>query len=287
MGSWVRRLGRGAHLIARVRPKTGLGIAGELGFRFAKQAGRRLCPVADEVRSVFPDLDPASVEQVRREISALEFRNASLQRLLLRKGLDILPPLLRVRAEPLLDLLESNTPAIVVSWHMGPWLASSMAFEQLGVPVLFVVDRARERRTGPLEYFKLDGELPARFLKRALHRLTEGGVVGMAVDAPLGTLSPVSFLGCEIELPRGSAVLARMSGARLVPVAHRWIGRTGAIEVVFHEPIPEPMAPRTDPDAYEEALLTATHRWFEDYLRTNPGNIRLNQLHEFSATIAE
>jgi lauroyl/myristoyl acyltransferase len=280
----VRGLGRLAGAVARVEPRAGLALAGALGARLGPRAGPRRCPPERWLAHLLPELDAAELARARREIASLEFRNRALRRLLERRGVAPLLPLLEVRAEPLLELLAARERIVVASWHMGPYWASSAALEKLGVPALFAVHRARPARGArALRWFELADELPARFLKRAVDELAAGRTVGMALDFPLGALARQPFLGGTLAVARGAAAVARIAGARLVPVTRRWIGRSSRIEVTFHAPIPEPAAPRAEAERFEAELLAAALRFFEERLRADPGSLRIAQLRQLLA----
>jgi lauroyl/myristoyl acyltransferase len=281
----IRNLGRLANGVSRIHPAAGLALAGSTGAHLGTRAGSRRCPRAGLLRWLFPEIDAASVERVRREIAALEFRNRTLHLLLERRGIGVLTPLLEIDADPLIELVEARTPVVVVSWHMGPFWASSAALEKLGIPALFAVHSARPGRgAGAIRYFDLAEGLTARFLKQAVAQLDAGRPVGMAIDFPLGALTPIPFFDRLFPVPHGVAAVARLSGARVLPVTRRWIGNSSRAEVTFHSPFPEPSARHSDKEAYERELLERVIAWFEAHLRSDPGSMRLAMLDALAHT---
>jgi SAM-dependent methyltransferase/lauroyl/myristoyl acyltransferase len=260
------------------QPALGLRLAAALGDLAVRFSDTARTPPPDDVREIFGfDLDAAAVWRIRRDIARLYFRNRALRGLVHELGLNAILPLIHtVRAEPLLRLRAERVPIVVVGWHQGPARAASVAFQKIGVPALFaVVAPPREaERDGLVRWAELIGEMDsARFLKRADRAIRDGAVVGLNLDSPVGR-EPAVFLERRIRVARGPAALARILGARLVPVTRRFPGAGPAIEVTFHEPIADADLDRNSGAAFERALLARAARWFEADSLTDPGSQR-------------
>lgn len=191
----------------------------------------------------------------------------TLQAEALYAGLQRTPPAYpEILPEPALARLVP--PAVLVSFHVGPFAALGAAFERLPGDVLTLM---REAPTGERHMTRIQtGERPterAYAFKQAVNAVRAGGFVSAIVDAvdpsyAIATLE-APLLGGTIRLARGPFALARLSGAPLVPLAARWRGT--AVEVVCGEPIA--------PSDAEAALAAATAGWFDGYLRARPGEL--------------
>jgi lauroyl/myristoyl acyltransferase len=237
------------------------------------------------IQKIWKGLSPREVETLRRRISRQEFQNRALRRIYKKKGARGIAPRIRTEAGPLLKLQEQGLPAIVVSWHLGPSRANSLALHQLGLDVLYATfaGPAGEEDASGLPYYELKGnQLYARFLKSAMDRLASGGVVGLALDAAFGRTEPMSFLGGTLSTPRGAAALARLSGAPVLPITGHWTDRGAGIRVTLHPPLPEPDLPRGDRDVWERALMESALHWFADHLQAHPERTRLKELRRYT-----
>jgi lauroyl/myristoyl acyltransferase len=237
-------------------------------------------PTRAELEWLLGPLDPAAARRIRREITCQEFRNVALRRIMMRRGIRALEPLIAsFQVEPLLRRYERGEPTILVGWHLGPnWIALA-AVRRLGLPVLASADRrelppdatsglARSRRA------QRDGSAVA-FLKEALAELEGGGIVMLQIDVRRGPLAP--FLGRRAAVARGAAWLARQTGARLVPHTARFVG-PWQVAWMCHEPRPEPDVPRDPAAPFEAAVLTDAVAFFENWVRAHPELLRVPTL---------
>lgn len=265
--------------IAIAHPRAGLALSSRIGYWGHGLLTRKPLPSLEDLSAVFGELEPRRARRLRRELASLDDCNRVCMYLIRNKGMDSVLPLLRVDAEPLERLLEENTPVIVIAWHLGPPRHMMATLQKLGVKALMVVKswNTASEAFDQLEVRSLDSDgHPAAFLKHALEVLKTGGVVGMAMDGGSGERHSNRYLGRPIEIGRGAASLARLTGARLVPVTARWIGHSGRWETRLHPPIPEPQVDRKQVARFEAELLDATVGWFDDFTRQNPGLIRVS-----------
>jgi SAM-dependent methyltransferase len=122
------------------------------------------------------------------------------------------------------------------------------------------------------------------FLKRAHRVLKDGCVVCLQLDWLREDRESVSFLGRRVGAGRGAVSLARLTGARLLPVTSRFVGGGGKIEVVIHEPIPDDDLDRANGGAFDRAMLARAARWFEARAIEEPGVLRPKRLRWMIAT---
>jgi lauroyl/myristoyl acyltransferase len=272
--------------LALRHPRAGIALAGWLGYRFGSAYGRPHRPSAKAVRAVFGDLADREVARIRREAASLELRNQALNALFQAQGLSPLLPLIEVDPGPLFGLLQEKTPVVVVAWHMGPQRHLMATLRKLEIDALVAGAKARSLRaaSGRLKVVSLeDTGLGTGFLRLALETLGRGGVVGLAMDGSQGGRHAVDFLGRKLEIGRGVAALVRRTGAELVPLTARWIGRSSRIEARLHAPLPKPAIDPRQALPFDSEILATTARWFEEHARRDPGNVRLRRLRKASS----
>ena len=171
-------------------------------------------------------------------------------------------------------------PTVLVLWHAGVPMVEIPAIAKLGVSAIVPEPAHRCEPVSNIRFYDIHGDQEGRllFLKRGLEHLRKGvGPVLFFLDRPVGhSGTEVDFLGARLRVGKGAASLARMSGARVVPVTTSWVaGATGRVEVSFHAPLPEPDVPRKARADYESAILAGAAAWFENYLREHPERLRV------------
>jgi lauroyl/myristoyl acyltransferase len=113
----------------------------------------------------------------------------------------------------------------------------------------------------------------AAALWRAVRYLKDGGLVLIAADGLAGDRTrPVEFLGRRILLARGPFVLARLSGAPLIPIVASWtsdrqirVEQGSALDVGV---------PPSNGEAFEAAAARATASWMERRVLQSPRELR-------------
>ncbi len=282
---WIKA-GLARLLVAK--PKAGLRLAGSLGRRLGSSPGLRTTPSTSELTALLGDMPRRDLARIRREIGALERLNQALFMLIESRGIEPLLPLVRVSgAEHLARLRREGTGAILADWHVGVPLAHLAALSKFRVPTIALALNAQIPASEPLpdsiRFLVGSGECSS-FLVEALQQLRTGGVVLIGVNGFLGeAFAEVPFLGRKTRVGRGAGALARLSGARILPVTCSWARSGVPIDVVFHEPLPRPCLTKKEKTAFEDALLAATARWFENYVRAHPEQLRLWWLRHYLA----
>jgi hypothetical protein len=267
-----RRLSRGAYRwLLRAHPPAAFLLAG-IRSRLARDRFRHT-PSPEEVAAYWPGLPPARCYRIARDIRTVSWRNRDLRELVEQAGVERLAAVVRCRGgERLRDLAARKQPAILVSWHFRTHhVALLAALRRLGLPALVVWLRPNEVPPG-FEVCSPEGGCTQRalVLRRALEYLRGGGFVVIAMDLGVGTPARLPFLGCRLTVRRGPAVLARLSGAPVIPLSQRWEPLGRAITVTVHDPVPRPACPPGDAAAFEDAILAAVARWAEDFVRAFP-----------------
>lgn len=270
---WVRRVNR----IAAVYPSLGLRLAALSGRALGARLGDAWTPNAAEVEARLGLAEPRAVARLQARIASCELRNRVLMYLLKRRGPADLRRLLRVRgAEVLEPLREAKVPVVVAFWHFGVVRSTDTGLSKLGLPILVATSEPPRGPEPGFRFYTVDGpEAGTRFLLSALKELKTGGIPALAADGLVDDNSPrFPFLRGEVAVPTGLAILARRSGARIVPATSRWLGLRAAAEFRLHPPVEEPAVERGDRARWETALLANTVKWFEGHLLENPGDLR-------------
>jgi lauroyl/myristoyl acyltransferase len=250
-------------------PALGLRLTGALGARL--DPGTFFAPSADEVGELFGVRDPREIARLRSAICSRELRNHVLAAVSSRHGMEPVLDCVHVDgAERLLELRREKAPVVIVFWHLGIFRAVPAALAKLGLPALVASKLPPKRASGRVSFRCAVGATQgALFLREALARLADAGVVALSLDcSPEEAFGQVDFLGRPIWVARGPVLLARLGRARLVPVTSRWIG--GArMQVVIHEPVAEPERSAT-PERFAGELLARAVRPFEAHARAHP-----------------
>ena len=131
-----------------------------------------------------------------------------------------------------------------------------------------------------MEYYWINDQTVNRalHLKRAVERLQKGGLVATAIDGGHGdVLTEAEFFGHKIQVARGPAVLARMTGAPLIPVTVTWSEGWG-MEFRVHEPIARPQTIPANSGEFDLAMTNSAMRFFDQFIRSSPEQLRLDRV---------
>lgn len=240
--------------------------------------------LADFVKSIFPQIPDAQIPAVTEEMALCAIRNTCWPQLLSLPGewhvkVRCLNPV-RARA-----LRERKGPAIIAFWHHGATHMVSLGLQTIKVPAVvigaFMPGGWFKRAVSADMKFVLSGDARQSTiaLKMALDRLRQGGAVAVAVDGSSGPGQiEVPFLGRRFPIARGMAVLARLTGAQIIPVLASWIGKEWSIDFRIYEALPLPPLDSLSADDWEREVVTTTVKHFEKVVCTFPGQSRLEQL---------
>ncbi len=253
-------------------------------FEAACRGLLRGTPLADVMKSLFPEIPEDRLAAVERDIALTAIRNTSWGHLLSLPGQwDVC---IRChhhgQTQP---LRERSGPAIAAMWHLGADHMVCLGLRAIGVPAMFVGSRMPGAwfRHGALPgmEFVLSGETGQSTiaLKRMIDRLRKGGVVAIAADGSSGQRDvEMSFLGRRMLFSRGIAVLARLTRAPIVPILATWGAKDWSIDFHTFDALPLPPLDVTKPEDWEREAIVTTVKFFEGIVRAHPGQVRLEQI---------
>lgn len=259
--------------LARGTPRRALPLAAVLGQ--ARNRLSRRWPSPEQVRSLFPHLDPSAAARIAGKIGGLEARNRVLVAGIRRVGLEPVRPLVRCPE----GFAALRPPLLLGTFHVGALHALGPALERLPGPVLALRHGPLFVPRPPLEVATTEGDEQSRaaLFHRALLHLDRGGFVALALDVAQGAALQVTCLGRPLALARGPFALARLTGVPLVPLVARW--RSGEVEILLGDPLASP-GQDAGPEAWEGALAASAARWLERYLLAAPGELGLGLLRQ-------
>ncbi len=170
---------------------------------------------------------------------------------------------------------DAGRGVLAVLPHQGNWDWAGAWACATGVPVLTVAERLRPERLYD-EFVAFREGLGMTILpltggadttSRLESRLREGGFVCLLADRHLGsTAAQVSLCGRQVKLPVGPALLARRTGAALVPATTAYDGER--LRITFHEEVVA-----TDPQQTMQRVADA----FTTALRRDPADWHMLQ----------
>lgn len=239
----------------------GLGADAASRFRLVARAGRlaQACrlqgPRVAAVRELFPGFSTSRHVEIARASAGLRFMNRAAIAIWQRAGLAPLADLVQDAPVPH-DLAKAGRGGVIlVAYHVGAHFGVGAALHRWQVPALVL-------RSLPLA----DTDLRARALKQAVDHLRTGGVTLAVIDGPGGASSgPVTCLDRRIVLRRGPLMLARVTGATVLPIVAHWTA-SGRILVRTGAPLRADGAGAS----FEQALARAAAGWLEQHLLEHP-----------------
>jgi lauroyl/myristoyl acyltransferase len=286
IGVIARRAGQKAIVrLAHVNPRLALAtaaFAGHLG-----RAVRSDVVTLAELGALLGHLPPSRLPALRRAIDGRSARTTLFRMLLARRELKLLKPCLRVHGfERLHTLAARQAPAILLTWHTGPYLAVGTALHIQGFEVL-VMQRRATLSSDAVRLDRVSAEgapwRGAAALKAAVDRLRGGGFVLLAGDGRQGVggvEAPV--LGHRLLFRQGLATLVRLSGAPVLPIVASWSGNS--IDVTVHPPLELPTG--VGADELEETVVRVAACWLDGYLRAAPEELWPERIREILAAPA-
>jgi lauroyl/myristoyl acyltransferase len=256
---------RQAHAVFR-------SIADEIYRRQGSSVGR----LRSNLRRVRPDLDDADLETLTRDAvrSYLRYWCESF-RLPAWPTDDVVRRTRTVDEHHIRDAYAEGRGVVVPLPHMGNWDWAGAWACATGMPLVTVAERLRPERlydefvayrtTLGMQILPLTGGEAA--FPRLERWVRDGGLVCLLADRDLSRTSiEVLLCGHRARMPRGPALLARRTGAALVPVTLHYSGAD--MTITFHPPVPhaegdEGLATMTQgvADAFTGALREHAQDW--------------------------
>ncbi len=230
LASWLPE--RAAYALARV---TGVGL-----FIFCRGLRRTL--VANQ-RRLLPGASRRTIARSARRVAISVAKNYyDLFRLPSLSRQDLLAFFDVQSIEHLVAAHARGKGVIIVAPHMGSYNLVPSYVSSLGYPTVAVVERIRDPKLHEY-FFRLRANQDVQLLstgpedvRNILRALRAGSGVMMLADRDVGTSSDaVTFFGERTMLPAGPALLARRTGAALLPAYAYRVGNTRSIAVALPE----------------------------------------------------
>jgi lauroyl/myristoyl acyltransferase len=251
-------------------------IADEIYRRHGASVDR----LRENLRRVRPELDEGALENLTREAvrSYLRYWCESF-RLPAWSSEDVVRRTRTVDEHFIRDAYAQGRGVVVPLPHMGNWDWAGAWACATGMPLATVAERLKPERlydefvayrnTLGMEILPLTGGDAA--FPRLERWVRGGGLVCLLADRDLSRTSmEVSLCGQPARMPRGPALLARRTGAPLVPVTLHYVERD--MTVTFHPPVTH-----QDGDEGLAAMTQAIADAFTGALRQHPQDWHMMQ----------
>lgn len=154
--------------------------------------------------------------------------------------------------------LKQNKGAILLTAHIGNWEMGAAVLGVIGYPLTVIAlthphskvnDFFNEQRN-----YKGNNVVPMRHAARScIKALQDNQLVALIADRDFsGNGLMMSFLGRQVSIPKGAAIMALKTGAPIIPAffLRRGIGK---FNIVFHSPIE--VSPLPDVKIIDEVLI--------------------------------
>ncbi len=236
-----------------------------------------------------PELDEAALDDLTREAvrSYLRYWCESF-RLPAWPVADVVRRTRTVGEHHVRDAHAQGRGVVVPLPHMGNWDWAGTWACATGMPLATVAERLQPERlydefvayrnTLGMEILPLTGGDAT--LPRLEEWVRDGGLVCLLADRDLSRTSvEVDLLGERARMPRGPALLARRTGAPLVPVTLHYTGAD--MTVTFHPPVPH-----AEGDAGLVAMMQGVADAFTSAIREHPQDWHMMQ-RVFAADLEE
>ena len=221
------------------------GVFERLADRLHRRDGRAVRQLRENLRRVRPELDHAGLEELthRGVRSYLRYWCESF-RLPAWPSDDLVARTRTVHEERLRTPYDAGRGVVVALPHQGNWDWAGAWACATGMPLMTVAERLRPERLFD-EFVAFRRGLGMRILPlggdpgplpRLGEYLRQGGFVCLLADRDLSrTAIDVTLCSAPARMPAGPALLARETGAALVPATLSYAGRE--LEIHFHEEV--------------------------------------------------
>jgi lauroyl/myristoyl acyltransferase len=258
---------RFALALTSIHAPTGIRVLDALGYAAHWCAFHAPSPA--DLTQLYGPLPPARVRRIARHVAALRFKNRAAIAMVERVGVEALARLIRdAHIEGLDGFDGEKRSGILLAWHVGAMFGVRAALHRAGVATLTLRDLPIQSTAAR-----------ASALKRAVDHVRAGGLVIAVPDGPGGeNTGEVECLGRRIVLRRGPFMLARVTGAPLIPIVAKWEA-DGYISVRAARPLDRCSSPKVA--SCEDELCRRAAQWLGEYLVAEPEQIWLWTLRSF------
>jgi lauroyl/myristoyl acyltransferase len=251
-------------------------IAGEI----YRRDGRGVQRLRSNLGRVRPDLGPDDRETLTRDAVRSYLRYwCEAFRLPAWPTDDLLARSRTVNEQAFRDLYARGDGVVVALPHMANWDWAGAWAGLNDMPLVTVAERLEPARLYDefvayraslgMEILPLTGD-DASF-RRLQEFVADGGLVCLLADRDLSRTSvEVELCGEPARMPRGPAVLARRTGAPLVPVTLAYDG--DGMEITFHDPVP-----REDDEDGVARMMQGVADAFSSAIRAHPADWHMMQ----------
>ncbi|QNN52508.1 phosphatidylinositol mannoside acyltransferase [Nocardioides mesophilus] len=241
----------GWRLVRRLPEPVARKVFARIGEQIHRRDGSGVRRLRENLRLVCPELDPEALEALTREGvgSYLRYWCEAFR-------LPTWTPQELVRRTVVVDEHHLRAPqqagqgVVVALPHMANWDWAGAWACGTGMPLTTVAERLKPERLYDefvayraslgMEILSLTGEQPV--FGPLVSRLRAGRLVCLLSDRDLSrTGVEVDLCGAPARMPRGPAMLARATGAPLVPATLAYRGE--CLQITFHEPVPHRSGP--------------------------------------------
>jgi phosphatidylinositol dimannoside acyltransferase len=270
----------GWRVVRRLPERQAQAVFRRIADEIYRRRGRSVQRLRGNLAHVRPDLAPADVDELTHEAvrSYLRYWCESF-RLPAWPTDDVVRRTRTVGEHHLRDAYAAGRGVVVPLPHMANWDWAGAWACATGMPLVTVAERLRPERlydefvafrtTLGMEILPLSGS-DATF-PRLEEWTRAGGLVCLLADRDLSRTSvEVRLCGHRARMPRGPAVLARRTGAPLVPVTLHYAGDD--LVLTIHEPVPH-----ADGDDGLVAMMQGVADAFSRGLREHPQDWHMMQ----------
>ena len=251
-------------------------LFGRIGDEVYRRNGASVRRLRDNLARVAPTLDEEGLERLTRDAVRSYMRYWCESFRMPSWPIDDMVRRVHTVNEPVLRAAMARGLGVVAALpHMGNWDWAGAWACGTGMPLVTVAERleperlydefvAYRRRLG-MEILPLDGD--DRTFRRLVEQVRSGGLVCLLADRDMSASGvEVTLCGHRVRMPKGPAVIARMTGAALIPVTLAYDGPD--MELTLHEQIPHRSGPagvaammQSVADAFTVALRAHPQDW--------------------------
>lgn len=252
-------------------------LLGRVRLRFLPDSGSFPTPSRRTLQKFLGPLSREAVRRLRVDFAGKAERRRLMEEMLRSGWYQPLTSLVKwERVERILDPLAAGQPVVAVTWHAGPFAALGVGILELNQPTTLLVSHAEQFAPSDLweSLVIADRDGGALAFRKGVARLRAGGIVALAGDRY--THDPeaeeVSLLGSPIRVLRGFASMARLGGARVVPVRAKW-GSSGELRFEALQPLEPGNQPGASREQRDRAMVLKFMEVVDQSLRARPSEI--------------